>query len=101
MEVAPLFNDDAHRKLYLPEGTWYDLGEQQPVRGGVKIERKSVPLNRLPAYVRGVGIPLGPAMQYTGQQPVGSEVVCVYGFAPTVSPAKPGPAHFHCTKTTG
>jgi alpha-glucosidase len=81
--VAPLFNDDGDRKLYLPKGTWYDLfGEQQPVQGGGKIERESVPLNRVPAYVRaGSVIPLGPAMQYTGQKPVDPLFVHVYGFA--------------------
>jgi alpha-glucosidase len=82
--VAPLFNDDGNRKLYLPEGKWYDLfGELQPVQGGRKIERKAVPLNRLPAYVRaGSVIPLGPSMQYTGQKPVDPLSVHVYGFAP-------------------
>jgi alpha-glucosidase (family GH31 glycosyl hydrolase) len=82
--VAPLFNDSGDRRLYLPEGTWYDLfGEQQPVRGGAKIERKSVPLNRLPAYVRaGSVLPLGPTMQYTGQKSVDPLSVHVYGFAP-------------------
>jgi alpha-glucosidase len=82
--VAPLFNDNGDRKVYLPKGTWYDLfGELQPVQGGEKIERVSVPLNRLPAYVRaGAVIPLGPAMQYTGEMPVDPLSVHVYGFAP-------------------
>ena len=82
--VAPLFNDEGDRKLYLPKGTWYDLfGEQQPVQGGGKIERESVPLNRVPAYVRaGAVIPLGPAMQYTGEKPLDLLSVHVYGFAP-------------------
>ena len=101
--VAPLFNDDGDRKLYLPEGTWYDLfGEQQPVRGGVKIERKSVPLNRLPAYVRaGSVIPLGPAMQYTGQQPVDPLSVDVYGFAPTDLAGKTGTSAFSLYEDDG
>lgn len=82
--VAPLFNDDGDRKLYLPKGTWYDLfGERQPVQGGETIERESVPLDRVPAYVRaGSVIPLGPEMQYTGQKPVDPLSVHVYGFAP-------------------
>jgi alpha-glucosidase len=82
--VAPLFNDEGNRKLYLPAGTWYDFfGELQPVQGGRKIEREAVPLNRIPAYVRaGSVIPLGPAMQYTGQKPVDPLSVHVYGFSP-------------------
>ena len=83
--VAPVFSDDGNRKLYLPEGRWYDLfGELQPVQGGGKIERTAVPLNRVPAYVRaGSVIPLGPEMQYTGQKPVDPLSVHVYGFAAT------------------
>jgi alpha-glucosidase len=82
--VAPVFNDEGDRKLYLPEGRWYDFfGELQPVQGGGKIEREAVPLDRLPVYVRaGSVIPLGPAMQYTGQKPVDPLSVHVYGFAP-------------------
>jgi alpha-glucosidase (family GH31 glycosyl hydrolase) len=81
--VAPVFNDDGDRKLYLPEGRWYDFfGELRPVQGGGKIEREAVPLDRLPVYVRaGAVIPLGPAMQYTGQKPVDPLSVHVYGFA--------------------
>jgi alpha-glucosidase len=83
--VAPMFSDDGNRKLYLPEGKWYDLfGELQPVQGGGKIERTAVPLNRVPAYVRaGSVIPLGPEMQYTGEKPVDPLSVHVYGFTPT------------------
>jgi alpha-glucosidase len=83
--VAPVFNDEGNRKLYLPEGRWYDLfGELQPVQGGGKIDREAVPLNRLPVYVRaGSVIPLGPAMQYTGQKPVDPLSIHVYGFAPS------------------
>src|SRR5262249_18527073 len=41
------------------------------------------PLDRLPVYVRaGSVIPLGPAMQYTGQKPVDPLSVHVYAFAP-------------------
>ena len=82
--VALVFNDEGNRKLYLPEGRWYDFfGELQPVQGGGKIERETIPLDRLPVYVRaGSVIPLGPAMQYTGQKPVDPLSVHVYGFAP-------------------
>jgi len=35
--VAPVFNDEGNRKLYLPEGRWYDFfGELQPVQGAEK-----------------------------------------------------------------
>lgn len=81
--VAPIFNDEGDRKVYLPKGLWYDFfGEQAPVSGAREITLKSVPLNRIPVYVRaGAVIPLGPAMQYTAEKPVDPLSVHVYSFA--------------------
>jgi len=81
--IAPLFNDKGDRKVYLPHGIWYDFfGETPPLQGGREIERTSVPLDRIPAYVRaGAVIPLGPAMQYTAEKPVDPLSVHVYSFA--------------------
>jgi alpha-glucosidase (family GH31 glycosyl hydrolase) len=81
--VAPIFNDDGDRKLYLPAGKWYDFfGETAPTRGGRTIERRSVPLDRLPVYVRaGAIIPLGPVMQHTAEKSVDPLSIHVYGFA--------------------
>jgi alpha-glucosidase len=80
--VAPLFNDRGDRKLYLPAGLWYDFfDEESPETGDREIERKGVPLNRLPVYVRaGAIIPLGPVMQRTGEKPLDHLTVNVYGF---------------------
>ena len=80
--VAPLFDDD-NRKLYLPKGLWYDFfAEHRPVIGGHTIAAKSVPLHRLPAYVRaGAVVPLGPVMQHTGEVPVDPLTVNIYSFA--------------------
>ena len=81
--VAPLFNDDGDRVLYLPKGLWYDFfGEQRRILGGLEIERESVPLHRLPVYVRaGAVIPLGPAMQHTGEMRIDPLSIHIYGFA--------------------
>jgi alpha-glucosidase len=81
--VAPLFNDKGDRKVYLPKGLWYDFfAEQPPEAGGREVERTSVPLNRLPVYVRaGAVIPLGPLMQYTAEKPVDPLTVHVYSFS--------------------
>src|SRR5215813_2259168 len=81
--VAPLFNDRGDRKVYLPNGLWYDFfHEQKPESGGREIERESVPLNRLPVYVRaGAVIPLGPSMQYTAEKPVDPLSVHIYSFS--------------------
>jgi alpha-glucosidase len=82
--VAPLYNDRGDRKLYLPSGLWYDFfGELPPQQGAQKIDRKAVPLDRLPVYVRaGAVVPLGPPMQRTDEKPVDPLSVQVYGFAP-------------------
>jgi alpha-glucosidase len=81
--VAPLFNNEGDRSLYLPRGLWYDFfSETPPVPGGREVERKAVPLDRLPVYVRaGAIIPLGPAMQHTGEKPVDPLSVHVHSFA--------------------
>lgn len=81
--VAPIFNDEGDRKVYLPKGLWYDFfGERPPVPGGREVERASVALDRIPVYVRaGAIIPLGPAMQYTTEKPAEPLSVHVYSFA--------------------
>ena len=82
--VAPLFNDKGDRKVYLPKGLWYDFfGEAPPVSGGREIDRRAVPIDRIPVYVRaGAVIPLGPAMQYTDEKRVDPLSVRIYAFAP-------------------
>ena len=81
--VAPVFNDQGDRKIYLPKGFWYDFfAEQPPVSGAREIARKAVPLDRIPVYVRaGAVVPLGPAMQYTAEKAIDPLSVYVYSFA--------------------
>jgi alpha-glucosidase len=82
MLVAPIFQDEGDRDVYLPQGLWYDFfAERPPVHGGRDIKRNSVPLDRIPIYVRsGAIIPLGPPMQYTGETPTDPLTVHIYGF---------------------
>jgi len=57
----------AHRKVYLPGGTWYDFWTNKRVAGGRSITRP-VDLETMPLYIRaGAILPLGPVRQYTGQ----------------------------------
>jgi alpha-glucosidase len=81
--VAPIFDDEGDRKVYLPKGLWYDFFDELPaIGGGREVERKSVPFDRIPVYARaGAIIPLGPAMQYTAEKPVDPVSVYVYSFA--------------------
>src|SRR5262249_18554099 len=101
--VAPLFNDRGDRKVYLPNGLWYDFfHEQKPEAGGVEIERSSVPLNRLPVYVRaGAVIPLGPQMQYTAEKPVDPLTVHIYSFAAEDMTTEPHSSEFELYEDDG
>jgi xylan 1,4-beta-xylosidase len=67
--VAPVTSKEAsERKLYLPEGDWYDFWTNEKHAGRRELTRK-VDLATLPLYVRaGAILPLDPVRQFTGQQ---------------------------------
>ncbi|MCI0745475.1 MAG: DUF5110 domain-containing protein [Verrucomicrobia subdivision 3 bacterium] len=66
--VAPVVEKGAKsRRLYLPEGLWYDWWNGERLQGKRWIERP-VDLMTLPLYARaGAIIPLDPVRQYTAQ----------------------------------
>ena len=66
--VAPVTEKGAtSRKIYLPEGNWFDWWSGEKISGGRWIER-SVDLATMPIYVRaGAIIPLDPVRQYVSQ----------------------------------
>jgi alpha-glucosidase/alpha-D-xyloside xylohydrolase len=66
--VAPVTEKGAgERKLYLPEGDWYDFWTQERHPGRRELTRK-VDLATLPLFVRaGTILPLDPVRQYTAQ----------------------------------
>jgi alpha-glucosidase len=68
--VAPILKPDLTQRLvYLPAGTWYDYWTGKKYTGGTMI-RADAPLETVPMYVRGGAIvPMGPEMNYTGEQP--------------------------------
>ncbi len=52
--VAPVFSgsaDSVARKMYLPQGLWYDFWTHKPMNGGVYITQ-DCPLDYMPIYVR-------------------------------------------------
>jgi alpha-D-xyloside xylohydrolase len=66
------------RRLYLPKARWYDFWSGAPVEGGRAIEAEA-PLERMPLYVRaGSILPLGPAIEYTGEKPADPIELRVY-----------------------
>ena len=66
--VCPVYEYGARsRKVYLPEGLWYDWHTLTPLEGGRTLEAPA-PYERIPLYARaGQIVPLGPDIQYTAQ----------------------------------
>jgi len=69
MLVAPVVEKGAReRKVYLPQGAWYDFWTKEKLEGGKEISR-SVDLATMPLYVRaGAVIPMVPIKQYTEEK---------------------------------
>ncbi len=77
--VAPVVEKGAsERKLYLPQGAWYDFWTNEKHDGGREVTRK-VDLETLPLYLRaGAIIPMGPLKQYTAEKVDGPLDISVY-----------------------
>jgi alpha-D-xyloside xylohydrolase len=57
------------RHLYLPQPKWYDFWTGSSIQGPRAIDVPA-PIDRIPLYVRaGSILPLGPDLEYAGQQP--------------------------------
>jgi alpha-glucosidase (family GH31 glycosyl hydrolase) len=67
--VAPVVEKGAEmRRVYLPQGGWYDFWTGEFIEGGREIKR-DVTLEIMPLYVRaGSILPLGPVKQYTAEK---------------------------------
>jgi len=78
--VNPVYTYKAHqREVYLPAGQgWYDLYSGRITDGGQRITAEA-PYQRIPVYVKeGSILPLGPALQYTGERPADTITLLVY-----------------------
>jgi len=66
--VAPVTEKSAAtRKLYLPQGFWYDFWTGEKIEGGREVDR-AVDLATIPLYVRaGATIPMGPVKRFAQQ----------------------------------
>jgi alpha-D-xyloside xylohydrolase len=68
--VAPMFEAEGERDIYLPSGSWFDYWTDWVFHAGW--HRRHVPLEVLPIYVRaGALIPLGPAITSTMEDATG------------------------------
>ena len=78
--VSPVYEYHARkREVYLPAGTlWYDFYSNHTFEGGQSISA-AAPLGRMPLFVRaGSIVPVGPAIQYTGEKPDSPLTLLVY-----------------------
>jgi alpha-D-xyloside xylohydrolase len=81
--VAPVHDYKARsRQVYLPAGAdWYDFNTGQFYTGGQSLTAEA-PLSRMPMFVRaGSILPVGPALQYTGEHPATPITLYVYAGA--------------------
>jgi len=62
--IAPVLTEMNNRRIYLPEGLWYNFWSGERVHGPVWIEEES-PLDRIPVYIKaGTFLPMGEDMQF-------------------------------------
>jgi len=66
--VAPIFDEGARRRVYLPAGAWTDWWTKDRIPGGRWIET-AADIERIPLFVREGGIiALGPVMNYVDEK---------------------------------
>jgi alpha-glucosidase/alpha-D-xyloside xylohydrolase len=77
--VAPVTEKGAtSRRVYLPQGDWYDFWTEERLVGGRELSR-DVDLATMPLYVRaGCVLPLGPVRQFTSEKVEGPMTLVVY-----------------------
>jgi alpha-D-xyloside xylohydrolase len=78
--VVPVTEPGGQVRFYLPAGKWFDIWEEAWVEGPQTLEVQ-VPLDRIPLFGRkGHILPLGPAVQHTGELNPGVHLAEVWCF---------------------
>ena len=68
--VAPIYNAQGERRVYLPTGVWRDWWTGERFSGGRWLDVR-VDLETLPLYLReGAVVPMGPVLNYVDEFPV-------------------------------
>ena len=77
--AAPITGDDDTRKIYLPEGVWYDYNTNEKYEGG-KTYEIAFALNEVPVFVKeNTILPLAAPLEYVGEDTI-FEITCnIYG----------------------
>ena len=83
--VAPIVQEGGAVEIALPPGAWYDLNSRQRLPGG-RVVRYQAALDQFPVFGReGHLLPLGPAVQHTGEIDVAAPLERLWAFGrPTV-----------------
>lgn len=78
--VAPVYTNTTTRSdIYLPGGEWIDFNTEDRLHGPATLPPYPVPIDTLPVFVKGGAIvPLGPAMNHWGQQPLDPVTLALY-----------------------
>lgn len=67
--VAPIYDEDNRRRVYLPAGTWTDWWTGKRIAGNQWLDVE-VDIETMPLYIReGAVIPMGPVLNYVGEKP--------------------------------
>lgn len=76
--AAPIISKKNKRKIYLPEGEWYDFWNNKKITGPKEMEIKAE-INSMPLFIRaGSIIPYQKAVQYTDEKPLNPLIFKIY-----------------------
>lgn len=69
--VSPVLNEgETSKKVYLPQGRWFDFWNHSEQDGG-RVYEVATPLESMPVFVKGGSVlPVGPVMQYAKEKPI-------------------------------
>lgn len=85
--VAPILDESNRRRVYLPQGRWFDYWSKEQLEGGRWIGVEA-PLEVLPLYVpAGAMLPYGPLLQYVDEKPNDPLTVELYMERPATLPS--------------